>query len=84
MFYLIEQTLIPYDSYLDIPLTTGTEPRIIPEFFTPFVGVTLLTHVVLTTIDATSDSKYLHSYFFSSSRFLLHSHYSTSLVHFGS
>ncbi|KAK2362231.1 hypothetical protein QL285_087309 [Trifolium repens] len=58
-------TLFHTDSYLDILLTNGTEPRIIHEFFTPLVGVTLLTHVVLTTIAATSDSKDLHSYPFS-------------------
>jgi hypothetical protein len=39
-------TLFHTDSYLDIPLTTATKPHIIPEFFTPLVGVTLLTHVV--------------------------------------
>ncbi|MCI69955.1 hypothetical protein A2U01_0091218, partial [Trifolium medium] len=51
------------------PLTTGTKPRTISEFFTPLVGATLHTPVALTVATPTSNSKDFHSYLLPYSRF---------------
>ncbi|PNX88531.1 hypothetical protein L195_g044637 [Trifolium pratense] len=53
----------------DIQLPTSTKPRIILEFFTLLVGVTLVTSMSLNVVAPSLDSKDLRSYFLPSSRF---------------
>ncbi|MCI85988.1 hypothetical protein A2U01_0107267, partial [Trifolium medium] len=60
--------------------TAGTKPRTVPKFYAPLVGVTPHTPVASIAAVPTLYSKDLPYEL----ALLLHSYYSTSLVHFGS